>query len=633
MTRAHLLPAHRCPPVCAGVLAVAWSLLVAPPRDAAAADYTLRSPSGGVVLIVSHDKSNALTFSVRSAGTTVVQRGALGITTSAGDFTGGGLTFIRQARQLVDETYKLPVGKRSTYRNHANQLELVFTKGKEPTELRLVLRAYEEGVAFRYALGGSGPLEITRETSTFPLVAAKVKYWGQEHPNNYGYETALGPVTAERISMPVLAELGDRKHFLFLAQAASYSSYVIPNYERKGNVLSVDFPLDQKEPVRTTLPFESPWRVVMVSPRDLSKIIESSLLENLNPPTEPSLASAPWIRPGRASWDFIAGEGNKLRNWIDFDVKMGWEYHFADAGWERRVPDMAEIAAYGKSKNVGIVVWGKVANKTSLNTRDRAEVWMASLAKMGVSGAKIDFFDQRDDTAEKTDDLEDTQQRLFVRDFLSEIAARHHLLVEYHGCAVPSGERRRWPHVMSAEAVYGLERRTQKVDHDLTIPYVRNMMGPVSYTPLHLERSAGSHSYQLGQIVLYETGIQIFAERHDRILGFEAVDFLKTVPVAWDDIRFIDGYPASHAIFARKKGASWYVAGITAEERTATIPLRFLDRGVSYKADVYRDGDTKTSIVKEQKTLTSKDTLRIAMRAAGGFVVQLNAPATTTPSP
>src|SRR4029453_7465073 len=125
------------------------------------------------------------------------------------------------------------------------------------------------------------------------------------------------------------------------------------------------------------------------------------------------------------------------------------------------VPDMAAITAYAKTKDVGIVVWGKVANKSMVNTPERAEAWMDKLEKLGVSGAKIDFFDQRDETAEKTDDLEDTQARLKVRDFLSETAARHHLLVEFHGCAVPSGERRRWPHVMSAEAGDGLRGKGQ----------------------------------------------------------------------------------------------------------------------------------------------------------------------------
>src|SRR5205814_9659358 len=107
-----------------------------------------------------------------------------------------------------------------------------------------------------------------------------------------------------------------------------------------------------------------------------------------------------------------------------------------------------------------------------------------------------------------------------VRASLCRIAARHHPVLELHGCAVPSGERRRWPHLMSAEAVYGLERKKQIVEHDLTIPFVRNIMGPVSYTPILLDRSAGSYSYQLGQAVIYEAGIQIFAERHDRLEAF-----------------------------------------------------------------------------------------------------------------
>ena len=261
---------------------------------------------------------------------------------------------------------------------------------------------------------------------------------------------------------------------------------------------------------------------------------------------------------------------------------------------------------------------------------------MSELEKLGLGGAKVDFFDQRDTTVEKTDDLEDTQQRLRVRDLLSETAARHRLVVEFHGCAVPSGERRRWPHLMSAEAVAGMERRNQSLSHDLTIPYVRNIMGPVSFTPIHLTRSAGSHAYQLGQAVVYEAGIQIFAERHDRILGFEGVELLKALPSTWDEIKFIDGYPSSHAVFARRKGADWFVGGMTDKARTAQVALSFLAEGVSYEADIYRDGDTGSAAapgalsIKETKTLTRKDTLSISMRQAGGFAVHLKSRADTS---
>jgi alpha-glucosidase len=617
---------RRLSPATPRVLLIALTgWLMVDPAEGRAADYTVKSPDGKVSLTVAHDvRAGTLSYRIRNRATVLLEKGSLGITTSLEDFTSG-LALADKTATVVKESYRLPTGKRSAYDNHANELTLSFTKGGR--EVRLVLRAYDDGIAFRYAVPGTGPLEILGETTTFPLAGNETTYWGQAHPNNYGYETALGPVTGDRISMPVLAELKDRQHFVLVAQAASYKDYIIPNYRRQGSVLTLSFPMDQKEPVKAARPFQTPWRVVIISPRTPGKIVESTLIENLNPPTEANLQNAAWIRPGRASWDFIAGDGADLRRWIDFDAQMGWEWHVADAGWESRVPAMAEVAAYGKSKGVGIMVWGKVANKTFLNTPERAEAWMSELEKLGIGGAKVDFFDQRDTTVEKTDDLEDTQARLIVRDFLSEIGARHKLVVEFHGCAIPSGERRRWPHLMSAEAVYGLERRTQNLQHDLTIPYVRNVMGPVSFTPFHLTRSAGSLAYQLGQAVLYEAGIQIFAERHDRILAFEGVDFLKAVPSTWDDIRFLDGHPGRHAILARRKGADWFVGGITDAPRTATVTLGFLRAGVSYEAEVYRDGDTKTALVREKKTVTSRDVLSIPMLQAGGFAVRLAAAA------
>jgi len=598
-------------------LLLAFSALA--PATRASAQYVVRSPDGKIALTVRHERG-ALTFSVSNDETLLIDRGALGLTSNRGDFRDG-LRFVRQSRTLIDETYTLPVGKRSTYVNRANELDLTFAKGTQ--EVHVVCRAYDDGVAFRYAIPGTGDVEITGETTTFPLAGADVAYWGQPHPNNYGYETPLGPVTADRISMPVLAKLAERKHWLLVAQAASYGSYVIPNFARQGNALSVQFPMDQKSPVHTTLPFASPWRFVLVSANDPKRIVESTMLENLNPPTEPALRGASWIRPGRASWDFIAGDGKKLGTWIDFDAEMGWEWHVTDAGWQTRTPHMRETTAYAAAHDVAIMAWGKVANRDFLYRHDKAESWMAELEQLGIRGAKIDFFDQQDSTATATDDLEDTQARLQLRDFLTETAAKHHLMVEYHGAAIPSGERRRWPNLASAEAVYGLERRTQNLVHDLTIPYVRNVMGPVSYTPFHLTRSIGSLAYQLGQTVIYETGIQIFAERYDRILGFAGVGFLKALPATWDETRFVEGAPGSHTVMARRKGRAWFVGAISAEARTVALPLSFLEEGVTYEAEIHRDGAGKADLVIEKRQVARRDTLTLNTLAAGGFAVRI----------
>ena len=616
-------------PTSRSLRAATLMVLLSTAASVADAQYSVRSPDGRLTLTVRHARDD-LAFTVASGRSVLVDRGALGIVTSRGDFRSG-LAFVRQSRSVVNESYRLPVGKRSTYVDHANELELTFRKADQ--ELRLVIRAYDDGVAFRYVLPGSGDLEIASEHTTFPLAGNGVTYWGQPHPNNYGYETPLGPVTAERISMPVLAELAERGHFVLIAQAASYGSYVIPNFARSGNTLAVRFPMDQKEPVRTTLPFASPWRFMLVSPGNVGRIVESVMVENLNPPTEPALRDAAWIRPGRASWDFLAGDGRKLGTWIDFAAEMGWEWHVTDAGWQNRVPHMLETTAYAKARDVAIMAWGKVANRDFLYRRDRAEAWMADLARLGIRGAKIDFFDQRDSTATATDDIEDTQERLRLRDFLTETAAKHRLMVEYHGSAIPSGERRRWPNLASAESVYGLERRTQNLQHDLTIPYVRNVMGPVSYTPFHLTRSIGSVAYQLGQTVIYEAAIQIFAERYDRILGFSGVSFLKAVPATWDDTRFVDGVPSSHAILARRKGTAWFVGGITRDARTANVPLSFLDEGVSYEAEIFRDGATKTDLVMEKKLVKRGDVLSVPMLAAGGFAAWVHPPAPPTAAP
>jgi alpha-glucosidase len=150
----------------------------------------------------------------------------------------------------------------------------------------------------------------------------------------------------------------------------------------------------------------------------------------------------------------------------------------------------------------------------------------------------------------------------------------------------------------------------------------------VSYTPFHLQRSIGSLAYQLGQCVIYEAGIQIFAERYDRILGFSGVDLLKALPSTWDDTRFVDGVPSSHTILARRKGDAWFVGGITRDARTASVPLSFLLAGTTYEAAIYRDGADKTALVIDQQLVKRDDVLMVPMLAAGGFAIRVR-PATS----
>ncbi len=148
-------------------------------------------------------------------------------------------------------------------------------------------------------------------------------------------------------------------------------------------------------------------------------------------------------------------------------------------------------------------------------------------------------------------------------------------------------------------------------------------MGPVSFTVIKFDRSLGSHAYQMAQTVVYEAGIQIYAERHDRLLAFAGAAFLKQVPSAWDETRFLDGYPGSHAVYARRKGKDWFVGGMTDQPRTARLPLGFLSEDAPYQAQIYRDGATTTNLLIETKRLRREDSLEIPMLQHGGFVVRL----------
>ena len=155
----------------------------------------------------------------------------------------------------------------STYHNRANELTLSLEKGGQ--KLNVVFRAYDDGIAFRYAIPGSGDIHISEEATAFH-VAGKPVFWGQSHPNAYGYEFPLGRIEHQAYSLALLCELKEREHWVLLAQAATYGDYCIPYLSRADgnrNMLKVTFPIDQKEPIKTTLPFASPWRVAAPSHR------------------------------------------------------------------------------------------------------------------------------------------------------------------------------------------------------------------------------------------------------------------------------------------------------------------------------------------------------------------------------
>jgi alpha-glucosidase len=596
---------------------------------AAQAQIAVSSPDGNIEATLTFDEgAGTLRYAVASRGQEIVSPSPIGINTDRGDFRSG-MMLAGTSREVIDETYSLPQGKASTYRNHANELLLRLSKGGREVHVRF--RAYDDGVAFSFAIPGDGNVVVHAENSGITLSGDSLTYWGQSHPNNYGYESRLGPVDGDRMSNPVLAHLVDRNHFVLIGQAASYGTYVQTHFERSGSTFRYAFPMDQPriDAVRIALPFQSPWRMIIVSPENPGKIVESYMVENLNPPTDPALLDPDgtvkdWVRGGRVMWDFLAGDRDKPNMWVDAAAEMGWEYYMADAGFANRFggdEGVRKATAYAAEKGVGILGW---AHTREFDTRDEAVATMAQYADWGLKGAKIDFFDHNtlDEEPRAWRDYEDTQRSLQMRDWIFQLGIDNQFLLELHGNMIPTGERRRYPHLMTLEGVHGMEKREANVQSDLTVPYIRNVMGPVSFTIIHFGRSKGSHAHQMAMSVVYEAGLMIYAEHGEALLQWPGREMIKDVPSSWDETRFLDGLPSSHTIIARRKGDDWFIGGMTGSARTASVALDFLRSGQEYDMLLFRD-DTHTTMQREARRVNSATELSIPMLENGGFTLRL----------
>jgi len=244
---------------------------------------------------------------------------------------------------------------------------------------------------------------------------------------------------------------------------------------------------------------------------------------------------------------------------------------------------------------------------------------------MGLKGAKIDFFDHdtlSDPPNRVTEDYEDTQQSLQMRDWIFDLGIQNQFLLELHGNTIPTGERRKFPNLMTLEGVNGMEKRTPTVTNDLTIPYVRNVMGPVSYTIIRFSKSPGSHAYQMAMSIVYEAGLMIYAEHGKTLLDWPGREMIKDVPSSWDQTRFIEGAPSEYIVLARRKGQDWFIAGMTSSPRTVNIALDFLLEGKEYNALIFRD-DTHTTMHRETRTINRETLLSIDLLQNGGFAVRL----------
>jgi len=597
--------------------------------------WIIKSPDNAIKIIVTLNHEKKLYYSVLKKNDVMLAKSPLGIVTNIVDFSDE-ISFVNCEEAYIDEKYSLPAGKVSSYINNANELKLRFKK--DVWEFVVMFRAYNDGIAYRYQIPGNTLIEVTGENSGFSLPEEElVNVWAQEFHRSYEstYEfKMLKDLNAKNYGMPLLFQIG-KAGWMLLTEAAVYGTYCASNIKgisQSSNTLMLAFAPDQDKPVTGVCPFETPWRTAFIAD-DLNTIIRSTILENLNPPTK--IKDTSWIKPGRASWPWFADRYNVQTleehiMYIDYTASMGWEYMTIDAGWEKNELPVVEAVKYADTKGVGIWLWAHSRNFREEETvRSKLSLW----ASWGIKGVKIDFFES------------DSQNMINAYDLIAEVAAENKLMVNYHGSTKPSGERRRWPHILTREGVMGAEYLGSDwswcemhpigptAEHNCTLPFTRNAVGHMDYTPVAFTKSQKrtSCAHQVATAVIFESHIQHLCDSRDVYSKSLAKEFLMAVPVTWDDTLLIEGYPGRYVTMARKKGNDWYIGAITSiSGKNLELKLDFLDEG-EYEATIYEDGknfdDIKllnlTEMYKRVFTVTKIDVLKTYLKKFGGCALML----------
>ena len=518
------------------------------------------------------------------------------------DQNAGGWQFVRK----VNDDYQMLEGKRLHCINNANEYQTAVGK-----ESRIVMRLYNDGIAFRYEYSNLKNQKHPDEQTAY-IIPEGTKRWMMQWSDGYegfypmtttanvktlgGFGGAMEQKTINtHWGYPLLMESADGV-FALITEANIERQQSASSLFNNGEVFSVK--QDQND-VLLNGNWHTPWRVAIIG--KLADVVESTLVTDVSEPSK--LTDANWIKPGVVSWIYWAynhgsNDYNIIKKYVDMAVTLKLPYVLIDAEWDEmdkvasnEGKTIEDAVAYANSKGIKPIIWynssigwinGAPGPKFRLNKPEDREKEFAWCEKIGVAGVKIDFFSG------------DNQANMDYCQDLLESAARHHLLVNFHGAPIPRGWQRTYPNLLSTEGVYGAEwynnvpHFTKKAaSHNATLPFTRNVIGPMDYTPCAFSDSQHPHitskAHELALTVLYESGLQHLADRPESFLAQpqEVQTFLGQLPTIWDETRYVSGYPGESAVLARRSGKTWYVAGISGldEAQTLTTKLNFIGKG------------------------------------------------------
>lgn len=621
-----------------------------------AQNFDLQSPNKELAVKV-YLKEGKPFYEIYRNGAQVLNPSVLGLVLKEGDLSANLSLKNMSAVKPIKDAYQLPNGKRLNNIYNANQRIWTFQNGQQ-LAVQIIFQVSNDGVVFQYHLPTNSKFKsvsVVNEESAFqfpvsakawlqPMSVAKTG-WESTNPSYEEYyqkEISVGTPSTLKAGWVYPALFKNQDTWLSITEAGLDTNYCgtkLSHLSLNGNY-KVTFP-DEREaftgrnvfPI-TTLPTSTPWRVITVG--SLKTLVESTLGTDVAKPAVKMDFS--FVKPGISSWSWVLLKDDSTvysvqKKFINYASEMKWAYCLIDADWDRKIgyEKIAELSAYAKTKNVGLILWYNSAGawntvkytpKGKLTEAESRRKEFALLQEMGIKGIKVDFFGGDGQSMIK-----------YYFDIFSD-AAKYGLTVNSHGATLPRGWQRTWPNLMTMESIKGMEFITfeqvnadEEPRHATTIPFTRNLFDPMDFTPMSLYKiprikRKTTSAFELATAVVFQSGIQHLAETPAGMkqMPVYVKTFLTTLPSTYTDTKFLDGYPGKYVVMARKVGNRWLIAGLNSED--VVIPLTMDLSFIKGKSMHLITDGTDESFFSEKRMNFSKS-LSFDLKSKGGFVIEV----------
>jgi alpha-glucosidase len=562
---------------------------------------TLKSPDGHIAFELQVDAAGAMQYRITRDGIPALDWSRAGIVIDGVSLSDDVLVSDLVSRSSTSQDYPTR-GVHAIAHDRSNNLTLGLEHAKTHVKYSLAVRAFDDGVGFRFIVPpsplrgfagqASATLRTPDEATTFVLPRGSTTWTNDLHMH---YESMFVRRAIEDVpsgdwaAPPMTYKLPGAAGYASITESAltGYAGMALQadghgGYAaRLGHAHPVSYPyalrykpedvLRLAVPAAISGPITTPWRVVLVS-KDLNGLVNNDIIHNLAPPPDPAFfpqgQATAWIRPGRAVWRYVdGGDGSYegLKGFTALAEKLGFEHHVVEGVWRQWTPEQLKgFVDDATSRHVGIWLW---KHSRDLQEPDARREFFELCQKNGVVGAKIDFFDHE---AKEVIDLYDA----ILRE-----AAAHHVMLDFHGANKPTGMDRTWPNELTREGIYGFEHRGTAPwgPHDATVPFTRYLAGAADFTPTVFgdRRRESSWAHQIATAVIFTSPLLVYGGHPQSFLDSPAFDIIKNIQATWDETIVLPPSEIGEvAVLARRHAGSGSSRPSTARARARCASRR-----------------------------------------------------------